>query len=544
MTRGGSVRLKIAVGNVGDRQKNRLIEPAILRLASADSEHGLSTKAINQIILDYHGPITLLRTPKFRNTITDALGRDDARSLGTVLGTSVDGDIWEGLRTCTIRKNSKKETALFDWFEVPASQRPHVVEVIPQPDIEEVRAQHGLFPHQRKAIERLRTIMSSERRRAFLHMPTGSGKTRTAMNFVCESLNRSENCLVVWLAFNAELCEQAASEFQTAWGSLGNRSVSIQRFWGQHGEPNFDQEGIIFIGLDKLWNMTRRNNAWLYNLAEKIKLAVFDEAHQAAAETYSLMLDVLMNSEAKLLGLSATPGRTYNDPVADEELSNIFFRQKITLEVEGYSSPLDYLIQEEYLSKTDFRKIESNTTQIPASELARLEREGDYSSAALELLSQDELRNLLILNHVQSLVAEGHRRILVFANSVSHANLLSAYMKMKSDISCQCITGVTPLHEREHWIARFKDSSTEPIVLFNFGVLTTGFDAPQTSAAIISRPTTSLVLYSQMVGRVIRGHRVGGTKEAVVLTVIDQHLPGFRDLSEAFLNWEDVWDDV
>ena len=230
------------------------------------------------------------------------------------------------------------------------------------------------------------------------------------MNFVCESLNQSENCLVVWLAFNAELCEQAASEFQTAWGSLGNRAVSLQRFWGQHGEPNLDQEGVIFIGLDKLWNMTRRNNAWLYNLAGKVKLAVFDEAHQAAAETYSLMLDVLMNSEAKLLGLSATPGRTYNDPVADEKLSNIFFRQKITLEVEGYSSPLDYLIQEEYLSKTDFRQIESNTTQIPASELARLERDGDYSSAALELLSQDELRNLLILNHVQSLVADGHRR--------------------------------------------------------------------------------------------------------------------------------------
>ena len=80
-------------------------------------------------------------------------------------------------------------------------------------------------------------------------------------------------------------------------------------------------------------------------------------------------------------------------------------------------------------------------------------------------------------------------------------------------------------------------------MLFNYGVLTTGFDAPMTSAAVISRPTKSLVLYSQMVGRVIRGTRVGGTPEAEIWTVVDQNLPGFRDLSEAFNNWNDVWDD-
>ena len=81
------------------------------------------------------------------------------------------------------------------------------------------------------------------------------------------------------------------------------------------------------------------------------------------------------------------------------------------------------------------------------------------------------------------------------------------------------------------------------MVLCNYGVLTTGFDAPLTSAAIISRPTKSLVLYSQMVGRVIRGPRVGGTPEAEIWTVIDTNLPGFDSLTGAFTNWEDVWRD-
>ena len=77
-------------------------------------------------------------------------------------------------------------------------------------------------------------------------------------------------------------------------------------------------------------------------------------------------------------------------------------------------------------------------------------------------------------------------------------------------------------------------------MLINYGVLTAGFDAPKTNVAIIARPTTSLVLYSQMVGRAIRGTRAGGNDKSTIFTVVD-NLPGFRDVSQAFLNWEDVW---
>ena len=52
----------------------------------------------------------------------------------------------------------------------------------------------------------------------------------------------------------------------------------------------------------------------------------------------------------------------------------------------------------------------------------------------------------------------------------------------------------------------------------------------------------SLVLYSQMVGRAIRGPKAGGNEFAEIITVIDQELPGFGDVAEAFKNWEDVWE--
>ena len=105
------------------------------------------------------------------------------------------------------------------------------------------------------------------------------------------------------------------------------------------------------------------------------------------------------------------------------------------------------------------------------------------------------------------------------------------------------VTGESSIGERERIIRRFRSSANESIALVNFGVLTTGFDAPRTSAALIARPTKSLVLYSQMVGRATRGERAGGNLEAEIVTVVDPKLPGFGSLSESFRNWEDVWNE-
>ena len=110
-----------------------------------------------------------------------------------------------------------------------------------------------------------------------------------------------------------------------------------------------------------------------------------------------------------------------------------------------------------------------------------------------------------------------------------------------SDFNADAVTGMTNASERTRVIQRFKRSDRRKRVLVNFGVLTTGFDAPAASAALIARPTKSLVLYSQMVGRVIRGPRAGGTAHCEVVTVVDTNLPGFGDVADAFMNWEDAW---
>ena len=78
-------------------------------------------------------------------------------------------------------------------------------------------------------------------------------------------------------------------------------------------------------------------------------------------------------------------------------------------------------------------------------------------------------------------------------------------------------------------------------IIINFGVLTTGFDAPKSNVAIIGRPTQSVTLYSQMIGRVMRGKKAGGNESCKVVTVKDP-IYGFRDMSESFEYWEELWD--
>jgi DNA repair protein RadD len=92
---------------------------------------------------------------------------------------------------------------------------------------------------------------------------------------------------------------------------------------------------------------------------------------------------------------------------------------------------------------------------------------------------------------------------------VQHSEVLAAVLNMRG-YKANSVTGNTPSQRRAHIIEQFKNDTDDVQILCNYGVLTTGFDAPQTSAAIIARPTKSLVLYSQMVGRAIRGKRAGG----------------------------------
>ena len=414
-----------------------------------------------------------------------------------------------------------------------------------EPERQCVRPEFGLFPHQRRAADRVCDAIGGGHGRVVLHMPTGAGKTRTAMHIVSRVMTEHEPAVIVWLAASAELLDQAADAFQGAWSRLGNRPVDIVRFWGDYA-PDISaiSDGLIIAGLQKMHAWKARNPIGVLRIARSVKLVVVDEAHQAIAPTYREVIETLAETGVNdaLLGLTATPGRTWSDISADERLSEFFHGRKVMLEVGGWDNPVSFLMEQGYLAKTTFRRLEVDTTPELRPWLKKAATDNDYEPKVLEALAGQEDRNVLIVNEIRRLInEENHRRLILFAASVRHAEILASALTAIR-IDAHVITASTGMAARTRAIRAFRRPSPYPMVLCNFGVLTTGFDAPNTSAAVIARPTKSLVLFSQMAGRATRGPKAGGNRTCTISTVVDIDLPGFGDMAEAFANWEDVWD--
>ena len=409
----------------------------------------------------------------------------------------------------------------------------------PIPD--SIRPTHGLFPHQKRAASEVERYLYRESGRVMLHLPTGVGKTRTAMSTVASHLRGRPEGLVIWLAAGRELLEQSAHEFHATWSAVGDRDVDCLRFWAdQHPPIETVRDGVVFAGLAKLHSYgSDRSRLW--DLGDRTSLVVFDEAHQSVAATYQRLVETLVtrNSRTGLLGLSATPGRTWNDVDADAAVADLFHGNKVTLEFDG-TNPIARLTSDGYLAAASFSRLEvASDLNLPDDLFDSLETADDMPEPIAEALAGDEHRNSLIIQRILDLSGH-HDRILVYAASVRNARLLASVLRA-TGLEADAVTGSTEPGERARALTRFKRAGGPPRVLTNFGVLTAGFDAPRASAAVIARPTKSLVLYSQMVGRVIRGPKAGGTPTCEIVTVVDTTLPGFGDVAEAFMNWEDVW---
>lgn len=406
---------------------------------------------------------------------------------------------------------------------------------------ETIATLRGLFPHQKRAASAVERYLYFESGRAMLHLPTGVGKTRTAMSIIASHLRTRPRGLVVWLATTRELLEQAATEFEAMWKAVGDRPIDCLRFWSRY-TPTIDsvQDGIVIAGLAKLHSYGKDREA-LWDLGDRTTMVVFDEAHQAVATTYRDLVETLVsrNPRTPLLGLSATPGRTWGDPEIDATVAELFHGNKVMLDF-GSDSPIKRLTEEGYLAEADFSLLNVEPgLQLSPEDLAEVSAALDIPEQLAVRLGDDEQRNLRIVQRVIEL-AEHHARVLVFAASVGNALLLASVCRA-AGLEADAVIGTTDAAERKRMIARFKRRGGPSRVLINYGVLTTGFDAPAASAALIARPTKSLVLYSQMVGRVIRGPKAAGTDRCEVITVVDTTLPGFGDVAEAFMNWEDVW---
>jgi DNA repair protein RadD len=534
--------LNATIARLGAVRLSELLGRETVELLEVLDLKNLTPSRLADLLLRQMGPEQVLLNRSLRQELFLALPKDDVERLCRLL--QLEGsDPWKALGRIAFQPGQAKTEVLFSFFGAPSPRLGD--EGLDRPSLIRIGPGYPLFAHQRKAYRDTIAYLSSAQPRVLLHMPTGSGKTRTALNVVCEMLRRApdEMAVAIWLAHSEELCDQAAEEFERAWASLGNRQAEIFRHYGsQRVELDRVSGGLLVSSLQLLYRQSLSQQSDFLRLGRRTRLVIMDEAHQAVAPTYNHLLRLLVPSDATaLLGLSATPGRSWLDAGEDLRLATFFNRHKVTVDAGGYGNPIEYLQEEGFLAKAEYVQLPYSPRRdltLTSAELQELKDGYDIPERVITALAEDKTRNLLILNKVMA-EADGGGRIIVFACSVQHAKTIASILELKG-YRAASVTSETPSEKRQQYIASFRHGE-ELQILTNFGVLTTGFDAPKANVAVVTRPTQSVVLYGQMIGRVMRGPRAGGNAACRVLTVVDQ-LPGFRSAVDAFGFWEDIWD--
>lgn len=401
---------------------------------------------------------------------------------------------------------------------------------------------YPLYSYQARISKEVLTNYAGGKTRQLIHLPTGAGKTRTAINIVSEHLRESPSNLVLWLADREELCTQAFEEFKSAWAVLGNRRTTAYGFYSDSSESlGGIDDGFIVAGLQKFISVRNSDSAQaklLYReLLKKVTLVVFDEAHKAVAPEFRKVIEDFTETEgfkALLLGLTATPGRNFSsEGMTDEDkvLSEFFHGNKVSMSITGYLSPIDYLVEQKYLAKADFKSLNYDQSGILAYELV-----DSGGSQTLKALANNAERNNRILETIRN-ECEQSSSIIVFACTVQHARGLAAALSLVG-IKAASVDGGDSINSRRMKIQQYKQGKLQ--VLTNYDVLTAGFDAPVTNVAVIARPMNSLVQYLQMIGRAMRGKRSGGNTICRIYTVMDE-IPQFQSVNIGFSHWNEMW---
>ena len=400
----------------------------------------------------------------------------------------------------------------------------------------------GLANFQIRIKNELLKSIKKNKLKTIIHMPTGSGKTKTTIASLIDcdlQQNFLKNNYIIWLAHSDELCDQAKDSFENLWNLYGAYKIPLLRLKDQTlSEIKEYKGGIIICTYSKLHKMriSVQNAPILEYIRSKSKFIVSDEAHMVPAETFKDSIEFITKLDYTfLIGLSATPGGYYIDQT--ETLSNYFLKNKISITddndqiLEG-DEPINYLQKIDVLSKIKTYQIKTDFNfEFTDEEKAKILSNFDegLSQDLINHMGEDIERNICIFGELSNLY-QNNLSTIVFACSLRHTKLLHKICIL-SGMNVAKIDDRTSSQNRKNIVKNFRDKEVK--IIFNYGVLSTGFDAPGTDAILIARPTTSPVIYSQMLGRGLRGPAFGGKAECLLIDVKD-NLIGLPDEKACF----------
>ncbi|MGZ0655910.1 DEAD/DEAH box helicase family protein [Coraliomargarita sp. W4R53] len=342
---------------------------------------------------------------------------------------------------------------------------------------------YKLRPYQQEAVDSTLNYFRKRRSPAVIVLPTGAGKS-----LVIAELAKIAKGRVLVLAHVKELVEQNHLKYESYGLQAGIYSAGLNQ--------KDSSQKVIFGSIQ---SVAKAKDSFFSDFT----LLVIDECHRVGLEPDSQYAKVikqlkLNNQRICILGLTATPyrlglGWIYNCALRGEiktrELR--FFKHCI------YDLPLEYMIRNKYL--TPPVKVDIPVTSYDFSELT--EGGNSYTMAQLEevLHQQRRLTPLIIKNIIDITDSDRRQGVMIFSSTVKHAQEIMDHLPPGQ---ARLVVGTTELSERDQIVDDFKQKAFKYLV--NVSVLTTGFDAAHVDVIAILRPTESISLYQQIIGRGLR----------------------------------------
>ncbi|HGF5181473.1 DEAD/DEAH box helicase [Vibrio parahaemolyticus] len=352
---------------------------------------------------------------------------------------------------------------------------------------------YTLRPYQADSVKAVIHYFRKHSTPAVIVLPTGAGKS-----LVIAELARLAKGRVLVLAHVKELVEQNHAKYE-GYGLKG------AIFSAGLGRKETDQQ-VVFASVQSVV----RN---LDSFKNQFSLLVIDECHRVPDDKNSSYQKVIthlreLNPGIKVLGLTATPYRLgigwiyqYHTRGQVRTEESRFFRDCI------FELPIRYLLDENFL--TPARMMDAPVLSYDFSQL-KPANTGRYKEAEMDMVIDKAKRATPQIVEQIIQYARERKGVMIFAATVRHAQEIHGLLP---ESETAIVIGDTPTPERDAIIQAFKNREIKYLV--NVSVLTTGFDAPHVDLIAILRPTESVSLYQQIVGRGLRLSE--GKNECLVL---------------------------
>ncbi|MDM9282385.1 DEAD/DEAH box helicase [Providencia rettgeri] len=339
-----------------------------------------------------------------------------------------------------------------------------------------------LRPYQQEAVDATVDYFRKQTHPAVIVLPTGAGKS-----LVIAELARLARGRVLVLAHVKELVEQNHAKYLTYGLQADIFAAGLNR--------KESQSKVVFGSVQSVARNLKAFDA-------HFSLVIIDECHRISLNDKSQYQQIIQalqsnNPSLRILGLTATPYRLnsgwiyqyhYHGMVRGDE--NCFFRECI------YELPLHYMIKNKFLVPPE--RLDMPVLQYDFSQVS-LTSSGIFNEQELNLsLKKQQRITPKIIEQVIEYAAP-LQGCMIFAATVEHAKEILGNLPQNS---AALVTAETPAADRQAIINQFKNKELHYLV--NVSVLTTGFDAPHVDVIAILRPTESVSLYQQIVGRGLR----------------------------------------